>query len=92
MHADNVLLLSYHTGVDVVVVLGNTDAACPTIFFVSGTRNPCLQALSVGLADTSVKLVHPPAVYQRTSQQAQRLQVHHFLNILSANVLCEFDI
>lgn len=68
-------------------LLGITDAAFLTMSHVSGTRNACLQTLSFGLAYTSVKLVHPPAVYQRSSQQAQRLQVDlffFFFNILSA--------
>lgn len=55
-----------------------TDAAFLTAPLVSGTRNSCLQTLSAGRAYTSVKLGHPPAVYQCSSQQAQRLQVDLF--------------
>lgn len=62
----------------------------PVILFpASGTRKSCLQTLSFGLTHTSVKLVLPAAVYQHYSQQAQRLQVLHF--ILFFFIRCLFE-
>lgn len=49
---------------------------------VLGTWHPSLQTLSFGIAYSPVQLVHPAAVHQCSSLQAQRLQVQFICNIL----------
>lgn len=71
-----VLFSSCQAGVGICLVLMRQPVV---LFPASGTRKSRLQTLSFGLAHTSVKLVLPAAVYQHYSQQAQRLQVLHFI-------------
>lgn len=57
------------------------------ILLVSDPRDACLQTLSAGRADSSVKLVHHPAVYQRPPGQTEKLQVGVFLPSKPAVIL-----